>query len=75
MVGSAVISSTFTLCAQAGRNHTGKATNYCLFLGKGIVSEKIIRSNKGCQYSAGAYFLLGILCGAAGFLSKKAILT
>lgn len=73
MVGSAVISSTFTLCAQAGRNHTGKANELLPILRKiGIVSEKrLLEATKGVNTQRGILFAGGILCGAAGFLSKK----
>ena len=73
MVGSAVISSTFTLCAQAGRNPTGKANELLPILRKiGIVSEKrLLEATKGVNTQRGILFAGGILCGAAGFLSQK----
>lgn len=73
MVSSAVISSGFTLCAQAGRNHTGEISELLPTLRKiGIVSEKkLLAATKGVNTQRGILFANGILCGAAGFLSKK----
>ncbi len=75
MASSAAISPCFTLCAQAGRNHEGELKELLDHIRNiGIVYEKkLLEATKGVNTQRGILFANGILCGAAGYLSKGAM--
>jgi len=73
MVGSASISPALFLCSQAGINHTGPLSNLLPAIREiGIHGEnQLLSGTKGVNTQRGALFAAGLLCGAAGYLSKR----
>lgn len=73
MVGSASIAPAFYLCAQAGRDHIGHPSLLLTDLRSiGITFEnRLLESTKGVNTQRGILFAGGILCGAAGYLSRE----
>ncbi len=74
MSSSAAIAPVFYMCAQAGREHNGEYSRLLPILREiGVWGEnKLLKSTKGINTQRGILFSAGILCGAAGFLSKNA---
>lgn len=73
MIGSATLAPAFYLCAQAGRDHVKEISELLPALRSiGIEFEKrLLEATKGVNTQRGILFAGGMLCGAAGYLSKK----
>ncbi|MDD2402848.1 MAG: triphosphoribosyl-dephospho-CoA synthase [Clostridia bacterium] len=73
MASSATIAPAFYRCAQAGREHQGKIEELLKTIrGIGILYEKeFLDATKGVNTQRGILFAVGLICGAAGYLSKN----
>lgn len=72
MISSATIGPAFYLCAQAGRNHRGKLSELFQNIRTiGVMYEnRLMESTKGINTQRGILFAAGVMCGAAGYLSR-----
>ncbi len=72
MISSATIGPAFYLCAQTGRDHQGKLKELFQNIRKiGVRYEKeLMLSTKGVNTQRGILFAAGIMCAAAGYLSR-----
>jgi len=73
MVGSAEIAPALFQFAQAGRNHQGELKQLLQTIRMiGIpIENNLLKGTKGVNTQRGILFSAGIVCGAAGYLSKK----
>ena len=73
MASSAAISSAMGRCAQAGVNHSGplaKLLPVLRLIGRSA-EQAMFAATEGVNTQKGALFLLGVLCGAAGWLKQR----
>ncbi len=73
MASSAAISSAMARCAQAGINHSGPLVKLLPVLRRiGQSGEQaMFKATSGVNTQKGALFLLGLLSGAAGWLTQR----
>jgi len=73
MSSSAAIAPSFYLCAQAGRNHLSHISDLLPQLRRtGIIFEKqLLESTKNVNTQRGILFASGLMCGAAGYVSRE----
>lgn len=73
MASSAAIAPAFVQCAQAGRNHSGSLPELLPVLRNiGIRYEKrLLQATRGVNTQRGILFAGGMLCGVAGYLSRR----
>lgn len=72
MVGSSAIAPALVLCAQSGRDHAGGLPSLLPELRWiGVKYEKgLLKATKLVNTQRGILFAAGLLCGAAGYLSR-----
>jgi triphosphoribosyl-dephospho-CoA synthase len=72
MASSAAIAPAFYRCAQVGWEHEGELTDLLPIIRKigRFYEEKMMAATKGVNTQRGILFAAGVLCAAAGFVSK-----
>lgn len=72
MMSSAAIAPAFYICAQVGRDHKGQVVDLLPEIRKvgRVYEQKLLQSTKEVNTQRGTLFSIGILCGAAGYLSQ-----
>lgn len=72
MVGTAAVTPALVLCAQSGREHAGDLPSLLPELRRiGVRYERrLLAATRQVNTQRGILFTAGLLCGAAGFLSR-----